>query len=46
MTAELSEDIDSFSVKDFVGTVMSLAGKKRYLREPAVSIILDVVEKV
>lgn len=46
VTAELSEDIDTSSVKDFVGTVMSLAGKKRYLREPAVSIILDVVEKL
>lgn len=33
-------------VKDFVGNVISLAAKKRYLHEPAVSVILEVVEKV
>ncbi|KAM0933020.1 putative DNA-directed DNA polymerase [Dioscorea sansibarensis] len=33
-------------VKDFVGNVVSLAAKKRYLHEPAVSVILEVVEKL
>lgn len=33
-------------VKDFTSQVISLAGKKRYLSEPAVAIILEMVEKV
>ncbi|XP_072999992.1 rDNA transcriptional regulator pol5 [Typha latifolia] len=33
-------------VKDFMSVVISLAGKKRYLSEPATSIILDMVEKL
>ncbi|KAJ3683162.1 hypothetical protein LUZ60_013389 [Juncus effusus] len=37
---------DSNIIKDFVGTVTSLAGKKRYLTEPAVSIILDLSNKL
>ncbi|OVA10779.1 DNA polymerase V [Macleaya cordata] len=33
-------------VKEFTSLVISLASKKRYLREPAVSVILDLVEKL
>lgn len=46
LNAEWHESMDASSIKDFVGHVMSLAGKKRYLREPAISVILDMVEKV
>lgn len=46
LTAEWYIDTDTSSIKDFVSHVMYLAGKKRYLREPATSILLDVVEKL
>lgn len=33
-------------LREFISVLISLANKKRYLQEPAVSIILDLVEKV
>lgn len=33
-------------IKEFISALISLAVKKRYLQEPAVSIILELVEKV
>ncbi|KAJ4757383.1 DNA polymerase V [Rhynchospora pubera] len=39
-------DKNSSIVKDFVAEVTSLAAKKRYLSEPAVSVILDLVNKL
>ncbi|XP_008811975.2 rDNA transcriptional regulator pol5-like [Phoenix dactylifera] len=33
-------------VKDFTSQVISLAGKKRYLSEPAIAVILEMVEKL
>ncbi|KAJ6819866.1 DNA polymerase V-like isoform X1 [Iris pallida] len=46
LTAEWNHDNNTNAVKDFVSHVLSLAEKKRYLREPAVSVILDMVEKL
>ncbi|XP_020253656.1 DNA polymerase V-like [Asparagus officinalis] len=46
LAAEFFEDNNTSSVTDFVSNVMSLAGKKRYLREPVMTIILHVVEKL
>lgn len=39
-------DEDSHYIKEFSGSLISLASKKRYLQEPAVSVILGLVEKV
>ncbi|KAJ4786518.1 DNA polymerase V [Rhynchospora pubera] len=39
-------DKNSSIVKDFVAEVTSLVAKKRYLSEPAVSVILDLVNKL
>ncbi|XP_010546365.1 PREDICTED: DNA polymerase V-like [Tarenaya hassleriana] len=33
-------------IKEFTNAVISLAGKKRYLQEPAVHVLLDIVEKL
>lgn len=41
-----STNTDTSVIKDFMSHIISLAGKKRYLSEPAVSIILDMVDKV
>ncbi|KAJ8465662.1 hypothetical protein OPV22_028214 [Ensete ventricosum] len=41
-----STNTDTSVIKDFMSHVISLAGKKRYLSEPAVSIILDLVDKL
>ncbi|KAK1291181.1 hypothetical protein QJS10_CPB17g02449 [Acorus calamus] len=46
ITRPLVADKNTLYVKEFVGHVLSLAEKKRYLREPAISIILDVVEQM
>lgn len=46
ISEQWKSDKSSSIVKDFVGTVTSLAAKKRYLSEPAVSVILDLVNKV
>ncbi|RZC61830.1 hypothetical protein C5167_023587 [Papaver somniferum] len=37
---------DTPCVKEFTSLVIALASKKRYLREPAVSLILDLAEKL
>ncbi|KAK1268737.1 hypothetical protein QJS04_geneDACA006466 [Acorus gramineus] len=46
ITKPVVADKNTLYVKEFVGHVLSLAEKKRYLREPAISIILDVVEQM
>lgn len=33
-------------IKEFTSLIIALAAKKRYLQEPAVSVILDLIEKV
>ncbi|PON32578.1 DNA polymerase V [Parasponia andersonii] len=33
-------------IKEFISLIISLAVKKRYLQEPAVSVILDLIEKL
>lgn len=33
-------------IREFINVLISLANKKRYLQEPVVLIILDMVEKV
>ncbi|XP_045811731.1 rDNA transcriptional regulator pol5-like [Trifolium pratense] len=43
---EWSMDKNTPYIKEFVGILISLASKKRYLQEPAVSIILELVEKL
>ncbi|XP_004485631.1 uncharacterized protein [Cicer arietinum] len=43
---EWSLDKNTPYIKEFVGTLISLANKKRYLQEPVVSIILDSIEKL
>lgn len=43
---EWSNDKNTPYIKEFVGILISLANRKRYLQEPAVSIILYLVEKV
>lgn len=39
-------DKDTPHIKEFMSALISLAAKKRYLQEPAVSIILEFVEKL
>ncbi|XP_008806265.2 myb-binding protein 1A-like protein [Phoenix dactylifera] len=39
-------DSSTSLVKDFTNLVISLAGKKQYLSEPAVAVILEMVEKL
>ncbi|KAF6147356.1 hypothetical protein GIB67_003254 [Kingdonia uniflora] len=43
---EWKSDKKTSCVKEFTSTIISLAAKKRYLQEPAVSVILDLVEKL
>ncbi|XP_058069514.1 rDNA transcriptional regulator pol5 [Magnolia sinica] len=43
---EWISDSNTPTVKEFIGHVISLAAKKRYLREPAVSVVLELVEKL
>ncbi|XP_077234059.1 DNA polymerase V family [Tasmannia lanceolata] len=43
---EWFSDSSTSIVKEFISHVISLAGKKRYLREPAVLVILELVEKL
>ncbi|KAL2342030.1 hypothetical protein Fmac_009970 [Flemingia macrophylla] len=43
---EWSMDKSTPHIREFISVLISLANKKRYLQEPAVSIILDLVEKV
>nr|GLL45519.1 myb-binding protein 1A-like protein [Ipomoea trifida] len=46
LTEEWIKDKDTPYIKDFIGSLVSLANKKRYLQEPAVSIIWELVEKL
>ena len=39
-------DHNTLFIKEFTNALISLASKKRYLQEPAVAIILEMVEKV
>ncbi|PKA55156.1 DNA polymerase phi subunit [Apostasia shenzhenica] len=44
LSAEWFSNKDTSVVKEFASSVISLANKKRYLREPAMAVILDMVE--
>ncbi|XP_019419265.1 PREDICTED: DNA polymerase V [Lupinus angustifolius] len=46
LTQEQSADKNTPYIKEFISVLISLANRKRYLQEPAVSIILDLVEKL
>ena len=46
LSEEWISDKSSPYIKEFTSSVISLAAKKRYLQEPAVLVILDLVEKV
>ncbi|KAF2312266.1 hypothetical protein GH714_029613 [Hevea brasiliensis] len=41
----ISPNMSSF-IKEFINALLSLASKKRYLQEPSIEIILDLVEKL
>ncbi|KAK6253357.1 hypothetical protein QUC31_015077 [Theobroma cacao] len=43
---EWFSDKDTLHIKEFMSAIISLAAKKRYLQEPAVSIILEFVGKL
>ncbi|KAK7302610.1 hypothetical protein RJT34_13502 [Clitoria ternatea] len=46
LVEELSLDKNTPYIREFISVLVSLANKKRYLQEPAVSIVLDLVEKL
>ncbi|EEF44083.1 DNA binding protein, putative [Ricinus communis] len=46
MTLEWMSDQSTPFIKEFTGALLFLASKKRYLQEPAVAVILDLVEKL
>lgn len=46
VSRQWTRDKSSPIVKEFVSLVVELGGKKRYLMEPAVAVILDLVRKV
>ncbi|XP_068497145.1 rDNA transcriptional regulator pol5 [Phaseolus vulgaris] len=46
LTKEWNIDKNTPYIREFITVLISLANKKRYLQEPAVSIILDLVEKL
>ncbi|XP_061370824.1 rDNA transcriptional regulator pol5 [Gastrolobium bilobum] len=46
LTQELNKDKNTPYIREFISVLIALAKKKRYLQEPAVSIILDLVEKL
>jgi DNA polymerase phi len=46
LTEEWISDHNTLIIKEFTDVLISLAAKKRYLQEPAVAIILELVEKV
>ncbi|KAF5953126.1 hypothetical protein HYC85_011070 [Camellia sinensis] len=46
LTEELVSDKKSASIREFISSLISLAAKKRYLQEPAVSVIFDLIEKL
>lgn len=46
LTKEWNSDKNTPFIKEFTEILISLASKKRYLQEPAVSVLLDLIEKV
>ncbi|RVW72317.1 DNA polymerase V [Vitis vinifera] len=46
LVEEWISDKNTPYIKEFTSLIISLAAKKRYLQEPAVSVILDLVEKL
>ncbi|KAK8568286.1 hypothetical protein V6N12_006840 [Hibiscus sabdariffa] len=46
LSKEWFSDKDTCIIKEFMSALISLASKKRYLQEPSVSIILEIVEKL
>lgn len=46
LTDEWNCDRNTPYIKEFTGILISLASKKRYLQEPAVSVLLDLIEKL
>jgi DNA polymerase phi len=46
LTEELISDGNTPYIKQFTSTLISLAMKKRYLQEPAVSVLSDLIEMV
>ncbi|KAL9689369.1 hypothetical protein QQ045_009754 [Rhodiola kirilowii] len=46
LVQELNSNNETPYIKEFVSTVVSLAGKKQYLQEPSVKVILELVEKL
>ncbi|ERN18095.1 myb-binding protein 1A-like protein [Amborella trichopoda] len=46
IAGEWTSDKKSKSIMEFINSVVSLANKKRYLREPAASIIVDLANKL
>ncbi|GMP38779.1 hypothetical protein CsSME_00009909 [Camellia sinensis var. sinensis] len=46
LTEELVSDKKCASIREFISSLISLAAKKRYLQEPAVSVIFDLIEKL
>ncbi|KAJ0047078.1 hypothetical protein Pint_04012 [Pistacia integerrima] len=46
LTKEWNSDKNTPYIKEFTSLLISLAAKRRYLQEPAVSIILDLIERL
>ncbi|KAJ0045211.1 hypothetical protein Pint_04008 [Pistacia integerrima] len=46
LTKEWNSDKSTPYIKEFTSLLISLAAKRRYLQEPAVSIILDLIERL
>lgn len=46
LTKEWNADKNTPYIKEFTSILISLAAKKRYLQEPAVTLLIQLVEKV
>lgn len=46
LVEDWQSDKDSQIIKEFTDALIGLAAKKRYLQEPAVHVLLDLVDKV
>ncbi|CAK9136946.1 unnamed protein product [Ilex paraguariensis] len=46
LTQDWTSDKNSMYIKEFTSSLISLATRKRYLQEPAVSVILELVDKL
>ncbi|PPD85152.1 hypothetical protein GOBAR_DD17922 [Gossypium barbadense] len=46
LTKEWLSEKNTLLIKEFMNAIISLASKKRYLQEPSVSIILEIIEKL